>query len=139
MFAAVSDDPDVLPFVIFFAAPFTVMATYALVGRLIFRLWAKGRIHYLVTDERVIAVSRLFGTNVQASFLDEISEIKTAGSMAGTTSMWFGEAPWWMILLGSSVLDSPLPLPGCSGYVAFYDIRQAERVRELVSDAGLVG
>lgn len=134
MLAALREDADALPFVVFFAVPFTLMAFYAIVGRLIFRLWAKGRIHYLVTNERVLAVSKLFGTNVQASFLDEISEVKTAGSMSGTRSIWFGEPPWWMILLGSSVLDSALPWPGGPGPVAFYDIRQSERVRELVTD-----
>jgi len=134
MLLALRDDADALPFAVFFAVPFGVMAFYAIIGRLLFRLWVKSRTHYLVTDERVLALSRLFGTNVQATFLDDIGPLKSVGSTRSTETIWFGDAPWWMIFLGSSLLDSPLPLPGGPGPVVFYDVREAARVRELVAD-----
>ena len=81
MFLSVREDSDALPFVIFFAAPFTVMAVYALIGRLIYRVWVKSRTRYVVTNERVIAVTRNIGRNVQACYLDEIAGIKSAGSL----------------------------------------------------------
>ena len=113
------------------------MAFYAIIGRLIFRMWVKSRTHYVVTDARVLAFTKLFGTNVHASFLDEIFEIESAGSLGARETLWFGEIPWWMRLLGAGVLDSPAPLPGNPGPVAFYDIREAGRVRELVTNPEL--
>ena len=135
MFSAALNVGAALPFVVFFAAPFTIMAFYAIIGRLIFRMWVKSRTHYLVTDERVLAVTRIFSSNVHASFLDEISEVRSVRSLRGTETLWFGDAPWWKMFLGACVLDSPFPLPGGTGPVAFYDVRKAGEVRELIKDA----
>lgn len=135
MLSAARTGADAVPFVVFFAVPFILMAFYFTVGRLIFRLWVKSRTQYLVTNERVLALSRLFGNNVHASFLDEISEVHGVRSMRGTGTLWFGDAPRWMVILGSSALDSPFQLPGTLGPVVFYDIREADRVRQLVTKA----
>lgn len=134
MLSAVRTDNDVLPFVLFFAIPFAVMAVYCMFGRFAFRLWVKSRTHYLVTNERVVALSKVFGNNVHASFIDEIGLVNSVRSMRGAGSIWFGDAPWWMINLGSSALDSPVPLPGGPGPVVFYDIRGANEVRELITE-----
>jgi hypothetical protein len=134
MFLSLGEDTDMLPFVIFFGAPFTVMAAYALIGRIFVRMWIKSRMRYLVTDARVVAITRLFGTRVQASYLDEITGTESTGSLGGTETLWFGEVAWWMKLLGAGVLDSPTPLPGGDGPVVFYDIREADRVRDLLTN-----
>lgn len=134
MFRALGEDSDALPFVIFFGAPFTVMAVYALIGRFFVRMWIKSRTRYLVTDERVVAVTRTISSNVRASYLDEIAGIESASSLRGRQTLWFGDAPWWMKLLGAGMLDSPTPLPAGEGPVVFYDIREADRVRELVKN-----
>jgi hypothetical protein len=136
MFRSLGEDGGMLPFVIFFGAPFTIMAAYALVGRFLVRMWIKSRMRYVVTDTRVLAIRRIFRSSVQASFLDEILGIESAGSLRSTHTLWFGSVPWWMRLLGAGVLDSPSPLPEGEGPVAFYDIRDAARVQELVQNAG---
>jgi len=131
------EDPDALPLIIFFAFPFTVIVIYALIGQLIFRPWTKSRTYYVVTDERVMAITKRFGRSVHASFLDEITAIKSAGSLHGSSTLWFGEPAWWVVLLGAGLLDSPAPSLGDDGPVAFYDIREAARVRDLVMNRDL--
>lgn len=135
LWAAVNGAEAALPFVVFFAAPFTGMAFYAMIGRLVFRMLVKSRTHYFVTDERVLAMTRLMGSTVHASFLDEITGVTSMPSTRGAETIWFGEPPWWKKLLGACALDSPIPFAWNTGPVAFYDIRDADQVRQLVRAA----
>jgi len=131
--ASKADSSDA-PLIVFFAVPFTLLAFHATLGRFVFRRWVKSRTHYVVTNERVLALSRVFGDNVHAWFLDEIDQLTTVKSKRGAGSIWFGEAPWWLVFLGSSVLDAPAALPGNLGPVVFYDLRDVNRVYDLVNE-----
>ncbi len=50
----------------------------------------------------------------------------------GTGTIWFGNVPWWVILLGNDALDTFVPSSVAT--VVFYDIPNAQSVYELVNE-----
>ena len=123
-----------VPLVIFFAVPFTLMAFHATLGRFVLRRCVKSRTYYLLTDQRVLALGRMFGDSAHETFLDDIDQVTTVRTWRGAGSLWFGKAPGWLLFLGTSVFDFPNSLAEGIGPVAFYDLRDADQVYSLVAE-----
>ena len=131
--SAAKANSSYVPLVIFFAVPFTLMAFHATLGRFVLRRWMKSRMYYLVTDQRALALTRAFGDSTHEAFLDDIDRIRVVRTRRGAGSIWFGNAPWWLVFLGTSAFDFPSVLAESMGPVAFYDLRDVDRVHDLVA------
>jgi len=113
------------------AGPMAVVGLYITIGRFFYKKWIKRRTHYAVTDHRVLALTLGLTRRLEALELNSIPAISRSIHPDGTGTLWFGNAPWWLMLFGNSSME--LLAPSGSVPVVFYDIRDAARVYELVN------
>jgi hypothetical protein len=110
-----------------FGIPFLAIGAYLLFGRFIYKYWKKTHTYYAVTSERVLILTTLWRRHLQTKYISAISEISKSIRSDGIGTLWFGPS-------GSNSgaentgLGSPLPVAP-----AFYDIMDADKVHEMVS------
>ncbi len=113
------------------AWPMGLMGLYILFGRFLYNRWVRRRTHYAVTDLRVLALTNALARDLATAYLTDIPAVSKSVRADGTGSLWFGNAPWWVVILGSHAMDtfmSPAGVP-----VAFYDVPRVDEVHELAN------
>jgi hypothetical protein len=127
---AILDSPVALLGVII-AGPMALMGFYITIGRFLYKKWWKRRTHYAVTSQRLLSLTFSFGRQLDAAFIDRLTGVTRDIARDGRGTLWFGNAGWWDVLLGSNAVDMLLPLSRVA--VVFYDIAEAQRVYELAN------
>jgi len=116
-----------------FGAFFVAIGLYFAFGRFIAKYWKKKNTYYAVTNQRVLVLTKLLGTRLQAAFIHDITNIDKSVGRSGIGTLRFGSAGarfsphanTGMDLFGSgSAQEGP----------AFYDIREPERVYDIVAE-----
>jgi hypothetical protein len=116
---------------VIWGVPFVLAGQYFIWGRFVHAAWKKKRIHYAVTNRRVIVVQSGPTRNVASAYLDTLPTlIKETGSK-GIGMLRFSEAPSmasrrnaWSSWDGFSIGSIPV----------FVDVEDVDFVYRLVSD-----
>jgi hypothetical protein len=129
--AALASGPG---FFAIFGLPFVAIGVYMIFGRFIYKARLKQRTLYAVTDRRVLQlVKRRRGDVLDAAFIDAIPAVNRDVGADGSGSVVFGGGSGWSgqwANTGAPMFASNnMPAP-----LAFYDIPDAARVADLVTD-----
>jgi hypothetical protein len=84
---------DGLPSISFFALwgiPFVLIGLYMIVGRFFYKVWARKRTYYAVTNQRVLILSEMFGRKVQSIYLSMLPALDTSIRADGSGTITFG-------------------------------------------------
>jgi len=78
-----------------FGIPFILAGLYMIFGRFIVDSKSREKTYYVLTDQRVLILYRLFGKRVKSLNLRTLSDISLTEKADGTGSILFGqESPW---------------------------------------------
>jgi hypothetical protein len=129
--AALASGPG---FFALFGLPFVAIGLYMIFGRFIYKARLKRRTLYAVTDRRVLQlVKRQRGDVLDAAFIDAISAVNRDVGADGSGSVIFGGGSGW----SGQWANTGAPMFASSNMLvplAFYDIPDAARVADLVTD-----
>ena len=114
-----------------FGIPFVAMGLYITVGRFFVKARAKRRTSYAVTDRRVLSVLR--GGQTKAMFLNLVPALNSRIRDDGSGTVIFGNASWLQASYGNTGAEF-LGRGYDADVVAFYDIRDARDVVDLVNE-----
>ena len=113
--------------------PFLFLGLHLLVGRFFYKNYRKRRTTYAVTDQRVIAVVQTKReTTTQAAYINETWEISKSIRRDGIGTLRFGDPGVWGRYFGNTGLQPASTLQEGEA-PTFYDIKDAERVADLVN------
>ena len=112
---------------------FVAIGLHMVFGRFVCKYWKKKNTYYAVTNQRVLVLTKLLGTRLQAAFIHDITNIDKSVRRSGIGTPRLGSAGarfsphanTGMDLFGSgSAQEAP----------AFYDIREPDRVYDTVAE-----
>jgi hypothetical protein len=115
--------------------PFVLAGLYMLVGRFVYKAYAKGRTFYALTDQRALVLSTVWGTRLQSAFIQTLPGISIDGGNGpgAVGTVVFSDQPpsqfansgipGWM--LNRSSRSEPL---------MFSDLRDPQAVYAMVGD-----
>lgn len=73
--------------------PFSIVGLYVLFGRFLFDIWQRRKIHYAVTDKRVIIIWGIFDRRVTTANLKTMQNLTLTEKANGKGSIVFGGDP----------------------------------------------
>ena len=130
---AISGEPAALIGALF-GIPFVAIGFYMLFGRFWYKRWVKRRTHYAVTNRRIISLGNALGRHLSAAYIDRLPSMRTARhGREGVGTIWFGNTPWWVLWYGNTGMEFLGSMYG-EPPVAFYDIKDVDRVVSLVDE-----
>lgn len=112
--------------------PFVLVGLYLIFGRFRYKKWRKKNTYYAVTNRRVLILTKLLSRNLQAAFVDLVPSISKSVRSDGTGTVRFGNPSFWASMYANTGLDFFGWFYG-SDPPTFHDIRDADRVHDLVS------
>jgi hypothetical protein len=111
-------------------APFVAIGIYLFIGRYIFKYYRKKSIYYAVTDRRFLVLYDGRGHKIQSANLDAISIIDETHNYSDVLSLTFGKHKTYVTpMFENTGLDL---IPMISPVPSFWDIKDGEKVKELV-------
>jgi hypothetical protein len=115
----------------FFGIPFMVIGFYMLIGRFFYKRWRNKRTIYAVTDRNIAVLSQSpFGSTLKTVDVASLQELQQEVKGDGRGSIIFGAGDRgfkWFQNSGMDLFGSSRGAP-----VAFYDIRDARGVHDLI-------
>lgn len=90
---------DKLPFVLF-GLPFLVIGIYVIAGRFVVDAWLRGRMRYLVTDQRIVILKR-GGASLQSLDIRHLPAVELKERSDGSGSIRFAQDRFFMLGTGS--------------------------------------
>ena len=122
-------DPGSLLMLVLFLA----LGFYFVIGRFLYKNHRKRRTTYVVTDRRVISLVKTWrGVNSQAAFINTIPTIAKLMRKRGIGTLRFGNAGWLSTMYANTGMEW-MNFFGGTEVPTFYDIKEPERVLELVN------
>ena len=122
-------DPSAVPVIILFL----FFGFYFVIGRFVYKNYRKRRTTYVVTDRRVISLVKTWrGVNSQAAFINTIPTIAKSMRKSGIGTLRFGNAGWLSTMYANTGMEW-MNFFGGTEVPTFYDIKDADRVLELVN------
>jgi len=112
---------------------FLVVACYITFGRFILKAYKKKRTYYFVTNKRVITLTDMCNRTIQAEFIDRTPSINKTVNSQGVGTVSFGNSNPAMAMYGNTGMDFFGSYYGPSSPI-FYDIKDANRVYDMVND-----
>ncbi len=123
------DDPIALLMALLFVA----FGFYFLFGRFLYKNYRKRRTIYAVTDRRVITLAQRWrGVNTQAAFTNMIPTISKSVRRDGIGTLRFGNAGFLSMMYANTGMEW-MNWFGGSEVPTFYDVKDAERIVEMVN------
>jgi len=116
-----------------FGMIFVVLGLHFILGRFIWKNFKKKRTYYAVTNKRVIVLTKTFGKNIQAEFIDRIPGINKSIRSNGIGTVRFGNSNMMSAMYGNTGLDCFGSFYG-QDLPVFYDIKDADRVHGIVNE-----
>lgn len=116
-----------------FGIPFVLVGLYFMFGRFIYKNWKKRNTYYAITDRRVLMLSNLFSQSLNAVNIDTIPTINKSVRSNGIGTIKFGNVNWMASMYGNTGMDFFGSFGGVD-ILTFYDIKDADKVYELVSE-----
>jgi hypothetical protein len=111
--------------------PFVLIGQYFIWGRFFYAAWKKKRVHYAVTNRRVIAVRNGPTRQMASAYIDVLPALIKEGMSKGIGTLRFSqpESPWsrsrsWGVWDAMNIGNTP----------TFVDIEDADVVYRLISD-----
>ena len=122
---------------VFFALwgiPFVLLGLYFIFGRFLYKRISKRRTYYAATNQRVLALNTLWRRHLQAVYITAIADIALSTRSNGTGTIRFGgSAPAIWGMYDNTGMDFFARGFGRAGVLAFFDIRDAAHVYDLVN------
>ena len=120
-------------FFVVMGAFFVFVGLYFIAGRFIYKRINKRHTYYAVTDNRVLVLTTLRGRHLTAACIDRIPTVQKSVNAEGLGTLRFGNARWWLAQYENTGMEL---LSGGHGdqVPTFHDIRDANRVYDLVND-----
>lgn len=116
-----------------FGIPFVIMGFYLIFGRFIFKSIKKKHTYYAITNQRILILSNLRSSNLQAEFIRQIPCINKSVKSNGIGTIKFGNSPYLTGMYGNSGVEffgnrytNDIPV--------FYDIQDVEAVYKLINE-----
>ncbi len=122
---------DIAGLIIFFI--FFIIGLYFLFGRFVYKIYKKKNTCYAVTNKRVIIITKFFSKNIQAVFINGIPTINKSIRKTGIGIIRFGNSSYLSSFYANTGLDFFGSFYG-QECPTFYDIKDAERVYQLVNE-----
>ncbi len=116
----------IIPFALF-GIPFVLVGLYFIFGRFIYKKKKKNRTIYAITNKRVLAITNMFGKNIQAEYIDRIQSINILERNGGNGTIKFGNSNFFTGMYDNTGMDFFSGFYGKSS-LAFYDIDDAKKV-----------
>jgi hypothetical protein len=114
--------------------PFVGIGLYMMVGRFFYRARVKRRTWFAVTNKRVLKLERrTSGDSIEAMFIAAIPAVNRDVRPDGSGAVIFGSVSRWQSQVASSGIPSFF-INNVQVPLVFYDIQEAERVAELVTE-----
>jgi hypothetical protein len=115
--------------------PHTFVGLYLLFGRFIYKYWKKRHTRYAVTNRRILILTRLLGTKLEAFYLESLPSLNKSVGISGVGTITFGlqhhRSMWSRNSLNTS--NTGMELFG-GGIPGFYDIHEPDEVSHLISE-----
>jgi hypothetical protein len=117
-------------FFIIMALPFAVFGFYTILGRFIYKLWAKKNTYYAITNKRIIVINKT-KASLQATDIRSIPSIGKTISSNGIGTVKFGKSRIKPVLenTGMDFLDPFID----NNVLTFYDIPDVSKVYKIVN------
>ncbi|MEN6372464.1 MAG: hypothetical protein ABFD64_10685 [Armatimonadota bacterium] len=116
-----------------FGVPFVLIGLYMVFGRFFYKAWKKRKTYYAVTNKRIIVITLGIGKNIQAVFIRDIPMINQSIGANGMGSLIFGNTNWQFAMYGNTGMGYFGQYANNAAAIAFYDIRDAKTVYDLVN------
>jgi len=119
------------PLFALFGVPFVLVGLYMIFGRFIYKRWRKTNTYYAVTDKRVLVLTKLWRSDLQAIRIGVIPTLNLSVGRDGRGTIVFGNTSY-----ASTYANSGMDFFGGfygSQAPAFYDIKDAREVHDLVN------
>lgn len=120
------------PFFMLFGIPFVLIGLYFIAGRFIYKSYRKKKTYYAITNKRVLVLTEFPSRNLQAAFINTIPTINKSIGNDGIGTIKFGNSNFIASLYGNTGMEFFGSFYGQDA-PAFYDISNANKVYELVS------
>lgn len=117
-----------------FGTPFVIIGIYFIFGRFVYKKAKKRNTFYAVTNKRVLTLTKMFGRNLKAAFIDKIPSINKSIRSNGIGSIRFGNTSFFASMYGNTGMDFFGSFYGDNDVPTFYDIKDADKVFSLVND-----
>ncbi len=116
----------IIPFALF-GIPFVLAGLYLIFGRFIYKKKKKERTIYAVTNKRILAITNMFGKNIQAEYIDKIPSINISEKNDGNGTIKLGNSHFATGMYENTGMDF---LSGFYGKnpLALYDIDDVKKV-----------
>lgn len=126
-------------FMIIWGIPFVVIGQYIIWGRFFYAAWLKKRIHYAVTDRRVIVVQEGWKRQMASAYIDSLPALSREGRNNGPGTLRFTETQSVFSFSGSANRSARRGWEAWNslavgGLPVFVDIDEVDYVYRLVSD-----
>lgn len=132
MFSKIGTSTGDILGLIFFSI-FFIIGLYLLFGRFLYKIYKKKNTYYAVTNKRIIIITKIFSKNIQAVFINGIPTINKSIRKSGIGTIRFGNSSYLNSFYSNTGLDFLGSFYG-QECPTFYDIKDAERVYQLVNE-----
>ena len=135
VFTQTNHSTDKMAILIFplFGIPFVLIGLYFMVGRFIVKKLRKQKTFYAVTNKRVLIITKFFGENLQAEYINSLPSINKSIRPNGFGTITFGNASLMDSLYGNTGMEFFISFYSKTS-PAFYDIKDANAVYDIVKD-----
>jgi hypothetical protein len=114
--------------------PFVLLGLYFIFGRFLYKSVSKRRTYCAVTNQRVLVLNTWRHRHLQAAYITAIADIALSTRSNGTGTIRFGgSAPAIWGMYDNTGMDFFARGFGRAGALAFFDIRDAVHVYDLVN------
>lgn len=130
------NESGALAFFPLFGLAFVLVGLYFIFGRFLYKIWKRKHTHYAVTNKRILVLTQLRRRDVQAAFINAIPSVNKSIRSDGVGTLRFGGSSL-MTLMSSMYANTGMDFfgPFSGGDApAFFDIKDANRVYQLVTD-----
>jgi len=114
--------------------PFVLIGLYMIVGRFFYKVWARKRTYYAVTNQRVLLRRETFGVSTKALYLSAIPTLSTSVRGDGSGSIILSEDGGLGSLDGGVTFGSRYSRRRATPF-ALEDIPNARDVAAIIDDA----
>ena len=120
-------------FFLLWGIPFVTVGLYIIFGRFIYKAWRKRRTYYAITNKRVLVLTKGFGRDLQAAFINTLPAVNKSIRSNGIGTLKFGNSSPMVSMYANSGMDFFGGFYG-KDVPTFYDISEANKVYDLVTD-----
>ncbi len=128
------DMPFPFSFFPLFGIPIVLMGFYILFGRFFFKSWKQRNTYYAVTNQRALILCTAPNRSLQAVLINANSNLNKSVGSDGTGTISFGDSSPKAAAYANTGMDFFVAAGGLALAPAFYDIKDANTVYQLISN-----